>query len=472
MQKQLARLLPPNAEEVIDYLLFNGETHPSFRPRPESFAQILENHIRNRAVVPEPCGPVFYEPWQPYVMMPESAILPAPLPAGGPEYAGQVQYPPNHFVVGVVAMPEAPSLALSALGIRDVRSWRPTGLMSRYAFDVREGSMTITVTFGAERRDEDDSGDDGPAVRSGRALMRFQFDARCGVSAREIWVYSLADGRDELVAHGRMTENCGECGHPVHGCVCRLGSLPSPATTFAQQENINSWKSFRDWFSRLHPSENDCIEGQVAVDVAAGGRTTQFNAMTQMRPSVTLTAPGLATVQKCYPDYSSPAVKQPTTLQPGHDLSASRRKVSLRNLLADASPLSEEPNVETSNIDVLCNVAIGAERSTKSGAVDKRRRPDISSPAIHVCTECGTKFGRKSNLTRHFRGVHLGLRPFSCKLCPKSFQLKQHLQFHEKTVHEKAASSFSCGVCNSQLRSQKDLQKHQEVVHGLHTSTS
>lgn len=46
------------------------------------------------------------------------------------------------------------------------------------------------------------------------------------------------------------------------------------------------------------------------------------------------------------------------------------------------------------------------------------------------CPECPTWFGRKDNLKKHIRMIHLNERPFPCELCGYPFQKKDHLHKH------------------------------------------
>ena len=45
--------------------------------------------------------------------------------------------------------------------------------------------------------------------------------------------------------------------------------------------------------------------------------------------------------------------------------------------------------------------------------------------------DCGWKFARSDELTRHYR-KHTGDRPFQCRLCERAFSRSDHLALHMK----------------------------------------
>lgn len=48
---------------------------------------------------------------------------------------------------------------------------------------------------------------------------------------------------------------------------------------------------------------------------------------------------------------------------------------------------------------------------------------------------CKIKFKTKPGASKHYKEVHIALRPFSCNICGKSFKRKGHLQGHLSSVH-------------------------------------
>ncbi|KAK1869247.1 hypothetical protein I4F81_011726 [Pyropia yezoensis] len=82
----------------------------------------------------------------------------------------------------------------------------------------------------------------------------------------------------------------------------------------------------------------------------------------------------------------------------------------------------------------------------------------------HPCSRCGLPFGRRDNLQKHMRMVHLGERPYGCDTCGYRFQKKDHRDKHVRTVHEKL-KPYLCPRCDSAFGQKSDRTKHVRTVH-------
>lgn len=81
-----------------------------------------------------------------------------------------------------------------------------------------------------------------------------------------------------------------------------------------------------------------------------------------------------------------------------------------------------------------------------------------------MCKECGTKFDKRGNLSRHILAVHLKYKPFRCNQCPATFGYKTHMGRHIRTVHRKD-KLFRCEYCDKELRTQLHLLRHKQQEH-------
>ncbi|XP_049619262.1 zinc finger protein 134 isoform X4 [Syngnathus scovelli] len=104
------------------------------------------------------------------------------------------------------------------------------------------------------------------------------------------------------------------------------------------------------------------------------------------------------------------------------------------------------------------------EESSKSGTDcegdDKRSIKE--APKRFVCSACGERFARKSNMVTHMR-VHTGDKPFCCSVCGETFARKVSLKGHAAT--HTGEKPFTCSVCGERFAYNYNLTRH------MHTHT-
>jgi len=82
------------------------------------------------------------------------------------------------------------------------------------------------------------------------------------------------------------------------------------------------------------------------------------------------------------------------------------------------------------------------------------------SQPIWTCLDCGKRFTRKWNLTKH-RRRHLEPmeKRFGCSLCGKSYGGKSDLRVHIRS--HTGEKPFGCNLCNKQFKTNRELTIHQ-----------
>ena len=84
-------------------------------------------------------------------------------------------------------------------------------------------------------------------------------------------------------------------------------------------------------------------------------------------------------------------------------------------------------------------------------------------PIVHYCPECNKEFARKTDMEKHVRVVHKGIKETCiCSYCGKSFSNKETLNRHIGKWHNIQEKNI-CKVCGHVAGNQKDLRHHNRV---------
>mmetsp|Transcript_2424 Transcript_2424/g.10416 ORF Transcript_2424/g.10416 Transcript_2424/m.10416 type:complete len:453 (-) Transcript_2424:289-1647(-) len=83
------------------------------------------------------------------------------------------------------------------------------------------------------------------------------------------------------------------------------------------------------------------------------------------------------------------------------------------------------------------------------------------------CKICGMHFRREYDVTRHMNGVHMKKKDHVCKLCPRKFSQRGHLNEHVRKEH--FGIGFRCELCPPDspkvFGSRSKLKRHMDNVH-------
>ncbi|XP_073190843.1 uncharacterized protein [Lepidochelys kempii] len=90
-------------------------------------------------------------------------------------------------------------------------------------------------------------------------------------------------------------------------------------------------------------------------------------------------------------------------------------------------------------------------------------RGGLRRKRTHTCSECGKKFSKKGNLTKHQR-THRDERPFKCGQCQKCFFVRSQLVQHER-IHT-GERPFKCAECGKCFTQKSNIIIHQRIHTG------
>ncbi|XP_059205212.1 zinc finger protein 184-like [Centropristis striata] len=102
-------------------------------------------------------------------------------------------------------------------------------------------------------------------------------------------------------------------------------------------------------------------------------------------------------------------------------------------------------------------------REPQSGLNSKKNYKVSVNEKPLSCSECGERFGCKTNLKEHMR-VHAGEKLFRCSVCKKAFSKSGSLQRHLRT--HTGEKPFSCSVCKKSFAESGNLQSHMKIHTG------
>ena len=107
---------------------------------------------------------------------------------------------------------------------------------------------------------------------------------------------------------------------------------------------------------------------------------------------------------------------------------------------------------------------------TSSSSTGGKKTSNMGSKSMNqfVCQTKGCTKSYTTNfaLKRHYRSFHQRMKPFSCRLCSKSFAEKVYLIEHMNTHTN--SYPYSCKICLQKFKQRSRLSQHIHKSHGKH----
>eukprot|EP00180_Rhodochaete_pulchella_P001269 Plantae.Rhodophyta-Rhodochaete_pulchella.ctg208.p1 GENE.Plantae.Rhodophyta-Rhodochaete_pulchella.ctg208~~Plantae.Rhodophyta-Rhodochaete_pulchella.ctg208.p1 ORF type:complete len:420 (-),score=15.64 Plantae.Rhodophyta-Rhodochaete_pulchella.ctg208:265-1524(-) len=404
-----------DARVAVDYLRTfceGRDSLPQTSLGPHCVTAPLELCVRHRSVPLSLPAQPNVDPWMAYVFLP--------------------QYDIGRFVLGVAAIPNPPTLAIMALGLRP-DEWKQRYIHVRFVYDKMDHWVSFLARFGVERTNGT------PARCDGAMHFRFKSNDASGVAIREMTTFRIEDSDDNgvEVCGATMKQACERCRAQRSVCRCIATSKRSRGPSMALQTAKDlSWDCLRRFYKEMPKNENAITSNLVRVTVNAQTGSQVTLGHTDIKASLELTKQGKSTVLDCFPGVLGGSIcLNPTTPT---DWSAAQARTKWTT--TGQAP-QQRKEVARRNAPVQNGCA-------KLG---------------NTCPHCAKFFSRRSNLKRHVDAVHSGRRPFICSFCHFRFQYKQHLKVHVDCQH--FHRTFPCALCGSSFVTRSNLKRHTRQIH-------
>lgn len=167
-----------------------------------------------------------------------------------------------------------------------------------------------------------------------------------------------------------------------------------------------------------------------------------------MSSAVSDLPPQLALLASSLPSLTQELVNQPLSMtQPAHNPSLTGHGSVLRDFMtASTKPRKTPPRQKNSTVP--------------TPKKPKTAKPPAEKPHVCPVENCGKRFSRSDELTRHLR-IHTGQKPFQCHICLRCFSRSDHLTTHIRT--HTGEKPFACETCGRRFARSDERKRHKKV---------
>jgi len=123
---------------------------------------------------------------------------------------------------------------------------------------------------------------------------------------------------------------------------------------------------------------------------------------------------------------------------------------------------SDEISQVDNETDVNCILINQNCVSEEIGKMDTKVSGYKDKTGQYQCGKCEKQFSIISNLNRHSRSAHEGIR-YPCNKCNQTFTLNATLKIHIQSIHE--GQKFPCDVCHQVYAHKSKLSTHKKMKH-------
>lgn len=236
---------------------------------------------------------------------------------------------------------------------------------------------------------------------------------------------------------------------------CNIRPLPDTPASTSLSNVLPSWppSAMECLSSQSLPTSSSIRGPSLSLGTAPTVVTLSENHVQLKQPSplsmssaVSDLPPQLALLASSLPSLTQELVNQPLSMtQPAHNPSLTGHGSVLRDFMTTSTKPRKTP-----------------PRQKNSTASKKQKITKPPSEKPHVCPveNCGKRFSRSDELTRHLR-IHTGQKPFQCHICLRCFSRSDHLTTHIRT--HTGEKPFACETCGRRFARSDERKRHKKV---------
>ncbi|KAK9496738.1 hypothetical protein O3M35_013027 [Rhynocoris fuscipes] len=150
-------------------------------------------------------------------------------------------------------------------------------------------------------------------------------------------------------------------------------------------------------------------------------------------------------ITKVHGVYASPELSLPRIIS----------SENIEDQQTDSSNKENEVTASESEPKIVLNIKIDA-----NGAIENK----VNTIKWHRCSYCSKEFKRSSDLIRHIK-IHTREKPFTCKLCFRTFTVRSALGVHMRCHSEELLKNghYLCDICDKVFSSSTNFKLHKKT---------
>mmetsp|Transcript_14661 Transcript_14661/g.25342 ORF Transcript_14661/g.25342 Transcript_14661/m.25342 type:complete len:284 (+) Transcript_14661:329-1180(+) len=192
-------------------------------------------------------------------------------------------------------------------------------------------------------------------------------------------------------------------------------------------------------------SDTTSDKGQLGSATKSSSTILSGNSSVPSSPSLQSPSPSSSSSSSSLPTHNS---HKEFILSPVSDQGASARCLSSSSTNSTTFSTEPPPPIQKVMSPASAHEKLASTQATK----------------IYACDKCSSTFCTISNLNKHTRLIHQGIKKFECPKCKQMFGQKSDMTKHILSLHDES-KPYQCNHCSSRFNQAGDVTKHVRQKH-------